>query len=265
MLKGAIHCHSTYSDGEFTLAELRQLFVQAGYHFVCMTDHAEWFDQEKLDAYINECETLSDDHFCFIAGLEYECQERMHVLGYGVTSLVDTTDPQQVISHIRERGGVSVIAHPLDRMFPWIESFSTLPVGIETWNTKYDGPTAPRPSTFQLLNRLQQRKPEMRAFYGQDLHWRKQSMSLLNLVRTNSLSGASILKALEEGSYSGMKEDIELPSTGVLPTALLERFGKLNTRYQQKQRLFRRVKKMSGAFGRKLPAGAKAHLRRIFS
>lgn len=265
MLKGAIHCHSKYSDGEFTLAELRQLFVQAGCQFVCMTDHAEYFDQQSLSAYINECETLSDDQFRFIAGLEYECQGRMHVLGYGVTSLVQTTDPEGVIRHIQEHDGVSVIAHPMDRMFPWIESFSNLPDGIETWNTKYDGTKAPRPGTFRLLNRLQQRKPEMRAFYGQDLHWRRQSIDLTNLVRSDWLSRAAVLKALEGGKYSGWKDDLELPSTGVLPPPLLERFDKLNTRYQRKQRLFRHVKKMSGAFGRKLPASAKAHLRRIFS
>ena len=54
MLKGAIHLHSTYSDGEFTLSELREVMISAGCDFVCMTDHAESFDDEKLEAYVRE-------------------------------------------------------------------------------------------------------------------------------------------------------------------------------------------------------------------
>ena len=33
MLKGALHIHSTYSDGDFTLEELRGIFVRAGCRF----------------------------------------------------------------------------------------------------------------------------------------------------------------------------------------------------------------------------------------
>src|SRR6185503_2513711 len=155
MLKVAIHCHSTYSDGEFTLAQLRDVFRAQGYDGVCMTDHAEWFDQTSIQKYVNECTELSDDEFCFVPGLEFECERRMHILGYGVTALVDFADPQQVIRHIEKHDGISVIAHPGDSMFDWIETFDVLPSGIEAWNSKYDGPLAPRSRTFQLLNRLQ--------------------------------------------------------------------------------------------------------------
>ncbi|MCA1626530.1 MAG: hypothetical protein LC742_00995, partial [Acidobacteria bacterium] len=182
MLKGAIHIHSTYSDGEYTLAELRAVLHGLGCRFACMTDHAEWFDRQKLEAYVAECAALSDDHFQFIAGLEYKCERKMHVLGLGVTSLAQTENPQEVIGHIEREGGVSVIAHPMNSMFPWIESFDALPFGIETWNSKYDGQHAPRPGTFNLLNRLQDRRPEMRAFYGQDLHWKRQPRVLFMMI-----------------------------------------------------------------------------------
>ncbi len=80
-LKGALHIHSTYSDGEFTLTELKQIFLAAGCSFLCMTDHAEHFNETKLRAYLDECRSLSDDEFRFVAGLEYECERRMHILG----------------------------------------------------------------------------------------------------------------------------------------------------------------------------------------
>jgi hypothetical protein len=159
MLKGAIHVHSRYSDGEFTLPELQRLFRTAGCSFVCMTDHAESFTAEKLHNYLGQCEELSGADFCFIPGLEYECKDKMHILGYGQTSLVNTKEPQEVIQSIERKGGISVIAHPKEAAFPYIEAFDVLPSGIEGWNTKYDGRYAPRPGTFCLIDRLRQRKP----------------------------------------------------------------------------------------------------------
>src|SRR6476620_7816676 len=147
MFKAAIHCHSTYSDGEFTLSELRHVYQREGYQVVCMTDHAESFDPESLRAYVAECQSLSDEDFRFIPGLEFECERRMHILGYGVTALTESAEPQEVIRHIEHQGGLSVIAHPGDSMFDWIETFEKLPSGIEVWNSKYDGPFAPRPRT----------------------------------------------------------------------------------------------------------------------
>ena len=265
MLKTAIHCHSTYSDGEFTLSELRQVFQRAGYRAVFMTDHAEFFDAQKLAAYINECESLSDDEFRFVPGLEYECERRMHILGYGATSLTASKAPQEVINHIENQGCVSVIAHPGDSMFSWIEGFDILPTGIETWNTKYDGRYAPRPRTFQLLNRLQQRKPEMKAYYGQDLHWKNQYRGLSNSLDGERLTQTSLLAALRSGNYSAICEEVELPSNGILTDLLLTDFERLSDRYMRKQSLFKRVKKISGGFGKNLPAPVKSRIRKFFS
>lgn len=264
MLRGVIHTHSTYSDGEYTLAELREVLVAAGCSFACMTDHAEHFDEESLRAYVRECESLSDERFRFIAGLEYECERRMHVLGYGVTTLAGTTDPQQVIEHIEREGGVSVIAHPMDSMFDWIETFDVLPRGIETWNSKYDGRDAPRPGTFRLLSRLRRRRPDMLAFYGVDYHWRKQFRALYSLVECDAPGRGEVLGALASGRYVGAKGELRLPATGELPEALLAEFGAANSRSMRRRRLVKRVKKMADRLGLKLPAPVKAQLRRIF-
>jgi len=229
-----------------------------------MTDHAEFFDSVKLDAYARECESLSDDRFRFIAGLEYTCDKRMHVLGLGVTSLAGTTDPQQVIRYIEDQAGLSVIAHPMDSMFDSIETFETLPNGIETWNSKYDGRYAPRPRTFRLLERLQQRKPEMCAFYGIDLHWRKQFRGLLNIVQTTELSPQPILSAIRAGDYFAMKGELELPSSGVLSEGLIARFKREHARSDRLRRIAKKVKKATSRVGLAPTGGLKAQLRRIF-
>lgn len=264
MFKGAMHIHSTYSDGEFTIAELRDLFLAEGCAFVCMTDHAEYFDRETIRNYIDECEAHSDGQLRFVLGLEYECAHRMHILGYGASRLAPSTDPQDVIRHIEAQGAISVIAHPKDDFFDWIEKFGTLPQGIETWNSKYDGRYAPRPGTFQLLQRVRQRRPDMHAFYGQDLHWKKQFHSLFVEVDCSSPQADQILTALSKGSFRGQKGNLTLPSSGVLPQELLTDFESAHARSYRMWQVFKNGKSILERLGFTVPDSVKAHLRRLF-
>lgn len=254
MIRAALHLHSTFSDGELTLAELRSSLRDAGCQLACVTDHADAFDAANLKAYVTECERLSDDEFRFVPGLEFTCEDRMHVIGYGVTALVATLDPEEVIRHIEALGGVSVVAHPLPAHFPWIEGFATLPLGIEAWNTKYDGRYAPRPETFALVQRLQARRPELRAFYGIDLHHRTQPRSLLTTIQAEP---ADAVGALARGDFAGVQGSLVLPSSGRVPEVTLERFAGTSRRAGAWRRRAKRV-------SRHLPAPIKAPLRRFF-
>jgi len=259
-----MHVHSTYSDGEFTLAELRRIFLDDGCAFVCMTDHAEYFDPDRLRQYLAECQALSDDKFLFVAGLEYSCDQRMHILGYGATRRVDSQDPQTVIHHIEELGAVSVIAHPNNAFFEWIEKFETLPRGIETWNTKYDGRYAPRPETFALLQRLRERKPEMRAFYGQDLHWKKQFRGIFLQLDSGSADAQGVIAALTNGAYVGLKGELKLPSSGILGPELLAKFANTHASSHRMRQWMKQGKQILDRAGIRVPESVKAQLRRIF-
>jgi hypothetical protein len=264
MMKAALHAHSTYSDGEFTLTEIKRTFSEHGCSVICMTDHAEYFDEQKLADYRRECAELSDDYFTFICGLEFRCDQDMHILGYGATVPATTTDPQRVFRHIEECGGLSVIAHPKDAMFSWIESFEVLPLGIETWNSKYDGQYAPRPATFELVLRLRQRKPGMRAFFGQDLHWKKQYRGLFTQLNCDSRAREAILAALSAGEYCGLKDDLEVPSSGVLSSELAARFSAQHAKSDRIRRFFKAGKRAIESTGIQVPASIKSQFRRIF-
>lgn len=263
MLKGALHIHSTYSDGEFTLGELREIYRADGCRFACVTDHAEWFDGARLDAYVEECAALSDDRFRFIAGLEFPCVERMHIVGYGVTCLSDALDPASVIGHIEACGGVSVIAHPRDAHFAWIEGFDVLPHGIEVWNSKYDGRYAPRPGTFGLVRRLQARRPDVRAFYGQDLHWKTQYRGLVVHVEADAPARDAVLDALRQGIFHGEKDGARLPSDGALPETLLRDMERAHRRSDRLRAVLKTVKGAADRLGLQLPARLKAQARRV--
>jgi hypothetical protein len=263
MLKGALHIHSTYSDGELTLRELREVYRAAGCRFACVTDHADCFDAGKVARYVDECAALSDSTFCFIPGLEFPCVERMHVVGYGATQLVDTMDPAAVIRHIGACGAVSVIAHPKDVHFDWIAGLDELPHGLEVWNSKYDGRYAPRAGTFGLLMRLQARRPDLRAFYGQDLHWRTQYRGLHVQVHAATLGRDAVLGALRTGAFEGEKEGVRLPSDGALPEAMLREMERHHLRSDRLRSMMKRVKSVADRLGVPVPASLKAQARRV--
>jgi hypothetical protein len=264
MIRGALHLHSTYSDGEFTLLELRELLVSSGCAFACVTDHAESLDTAKRTAYVEECRALSDHVFRFLPGLEYECEQRMHILGYGVMAPIPTRDPQEVMRIIGQHGGLSVIAHPKDNFFPWIESFDTLPDGIEAWNTKYDGQYAPRPSTFDLISRLRRRKPALHAFYGQDLHWKRQYRGLFVDLTATASNEQGVLDALAAGDFSGICGALQLPSSGFLATEWRSRFAKIHRRHERYRSVARSLLDWTKQLGLTIPAPLKSRLRRYF-
>jgi len=263
-LKGAIHIHSTYSDGDLTLPEVCATYRAAGCGFIAVTDHAESFNAEKLRQYVAECEALSSPELRVIAGLEFGCERRMHVLGIGVTDLAMTRDPALVFAHIERHGGVSVIAHPHQDNFAWIESFETLPHGVEVWNSKYDGRYAPRVATFDLLSRLQQRRRDLRAFYSQDMHWRRQYRGLFLDVAAGQGTRDEIVRALRTGDFAGVKDRLRLPSSGRLTDAQRFQFGETHLRSERIRRLVKQARNIAVRWGMPVPPGVKAQLRRIF-
>jgi hypothetical protein len=264
MLLGALHIHSTYSDGEFSLRELRDVLGSAGCRFACVTDHADHFDAASLGAYVAECEALSDDQFRFIPGLEYPCENRLHIAGYGATVPIDSTDPATVIRHIAASGGIAVIAHPKDVWFDWIASLDEVPHGLEVWNSKYDGRYAPRASTFALLARLQHRRPDCRAFYGLDLHWRTQYRGLLVEVEAASVRPVDVLAALAKGAFAGVKDQMRLPSNGAVDMAWLARGQRTRGLSHGARQVLGSIKRVLDRAGIRVPASLKAQARRAF-
>jgi hypothetical protein len=104
----------------------------------------------------------------------------------------------------------------------------------------------------------------MHAFYGQDLHWKKQFRGLHAVLDCDSLEPAAILAALSAGKYTAEKDDLQLPSSGVLPEALLEEFGRVQARSHRMWRFLKNSKQTLDRLGIRVPESLKAQLRRIF-
>lgn len=64
--KANMHCHSNWSDGTYSPAELKKLYKEQGYSVLAITDHEGLFYHSELD----------DENFLTIPSCEYEFNEK---------------------------------------------------------------------------------------------------------------------------------------------------------------------------------------------
>ena len=139
--------------------------------FAAVSDHAEVFDDRRMEEYVQACAALSDRSFLVIPGLEFALKGgTIHILGYGIRRRVRFSTMEELVDGIHQAGGVAVLAHPPAGSINLIGSIKTKLDGIEVWNGRYDGTVAPRAGSFQLLRRIRALNPKAAAFCGIDLH-----------------------------------------------------------------------------------------------
>ncbi len=91
-----LHCHSTFSDGEYAPELLAQKLAEAKVQFAALTDH------DSVAGVARFHEALKRYHIGFLAGVEitsFHNGKELHLLGYGI----DTADPEllSTLEHLR--------------------------------------------------------------------------------------------------------------------------------------------------------------------
>ena len=112
---GAIHVHSTYSDGGGTVADIVRAGQRTGLDFVVLTDHDTL--QPRFDGHQGY-----HDGLLLIVGEEVNTSAG-HLLAIGVGRDVDQRGPlglPALVREISEAGGLSIAAHPTGRR-PWTD------------------------------------------------------------------------------------------------------------------------------------------------
>lgn len=218
MKRGLFHVHSVFSDGEESLERLVAIFRESGMSFAAVSDHAEVFDNGRMEQYVRLCESLSDTGFLVIPGLEFALHGGdIHILGYGITRRVRFTSMEQLVDGIHDEGGIAVLAHPPAGSTNMIGPIKTKLDGIEVWNGRYDGLHAPRAGSFQLLRRVRQQNGKAAAYCGVDLHKLNQTRKLLYAdVEADVLSQSAIMNSLRSGWFTLHGGNIAIPSSGDL-------------------------------------------------
>jgi len=135
---GAIHIHSTYSDGTAPPEEIARIANQVGLDFCILTDHAA-FHPEYEGRY---GKTL------LLVGEEIHNPDRKpylnHYLAFGIRQDLAHlgSHAQTLINAVRDQGGCGYIAHPCERTttlfgeseLPWLDWDVDGYAGLEVWN-----------------------------------------------------------------------------------------------------------------------------------
>lgn len=137
-----LHMHTHYSDGQGTHADIARSAMQAGLDAVIVTDHNVYVNGPE-DYYID-----GDRKVLLLVGEEIHDQARQpqknHLLVFGANkefaNMAD--DLQRLIDCVRDAGGLTFIAHPIDPAAPsvgesdlsWVDWDVHGFNGIELWN-----------------------------------------------------------------------------------------------------------------------------------
>ncbi|MFW6256204.1 MAG: PHP domain-containing protein [Candidatus Sumerlaeota bacterium] len=107
-LKGNTHIHSTRSDGGKTVAELARMYADAGYDFLCHTDHWVCSDAANDDA---------DYPLLFLDGVEIHgidtAGSDFHIVCLGRFDGIDQEmGLERALESIHAQNGFIILAHP---------------------------------------------------------------------------------------------------------------------------------------------------------
>lgn len=138
---GAIHLHTTYSDGGASFKELISAAKSVGLNFIIVTDHM------TLGGLHDGYEGYSDK-LCVLVGYEHhDSNQKNHYLALGVKKVFDDfSDPQGYIDAVNKSGGIGFLAHPAEKRkyfgtlppYPWTAWNTSGYDGIEIWNQMSD-------------------------------------------------------------------------------------------------------------------------------
>ncbi len=149
---GALHIHSTYSDGSGSVEEVERAAAAAGLDFILITDH------NSIAAFHDIGEHMYRNLYVGF-GVEVS-PDQNHYLAFGLpgTTPAENDPPQEIVRQVHEAGGIGFLAHPNDHGNPllrlpsyaWTARDVTGYTGLEVWNVMSDFVGATR-SIFRLF------------------------------------------------------------------------------------------------------------------
>ena len=206
ILRGICHVHSRWSyDGCHDLAEIGEAARTRGLDFILMSEHNRTLTEASMAAFVSECEAVTRaSGVLVVPGIECEATpDYVHVLGYGVRTLVSERRVGAIAEAIRAAGGFSVLAHPLYRDAAARVAADELHRlgGWEVWNGKADGRWYPGADAVRRLVELRRRGAQLVPMAGADLHRLEAYPGIVLEVACPAPAAVEILAALRRRAY----------------------------------------------------------------
>jgi hypothetical protein len=206
--KGNLHTHSTRSDGRRSPDEVVQVYRDAGYDFLALTDHF-------LDRYgfpITDTRPLRDGSFTTLLGAELhapvtEVGERWHLVAVGLPldfapARDDETGPA-LAARSSTAGAFVGIAHPAWYNLTLADALSIETAdAIEVYNETC-AQDSDRGDSWHLADMVLARGRRVTTFAADDAHFgaRPDSLAAWVQVRAADLTPEALLAALKAGYY----------------------------------------------------------------
>jgi hypothetical protein len=140
-LCGAIHLHTTFSDGGVTYPVLIEAAREVGLDYIVVTDHASLAGREA------GYEGFFGNLFVCVGYEHNDVANLNHYLALGCDTVVTFHDtPQGYVDRIKAQGGIGFIAHPIEVRhyfekyppYPWTDWNVSGFDGLELWNQMSD-------------------------------------------------------------------------------------------------------------------------------
>jgi hypothetical protein len=131
-LAGAVHVHSTYSDGAGDVPTVMEAARKAGVDWVLLTDHNS--HQPKRDGWE---EKYAGTPPLLLIGTEVTVEHGAFLLALGLPPEWETAPgqkPQTVVNDVLARGGLPLVSLPFDVKHPWRDWNVTGCAGLEVIN-----------------------------------------------------------------------------------------------------------------------------------
>jgi len=245
--KGLIHIHTTYSyDGTMPFADFVHHAKNKNYDFVIITDHAENFDDTKMQVFVNECKKATHEDFLVIPGLEFNINNEIHILGIGIENYINEPEPEELIRKIHENNGLAILAHTI--VYTKIPYAQLNDVDlIEIWNPRYSERLSPSIKSIKILHEFRKIKKMYIASGGLDLHTFDDLIPLYQSVMSTQLNQKEILNSLKHGEFTIIHGSIEFPSLnepGISLTGFIYLFAFIQFIPKISKKIIRKIYKM---------------------
>ncbi|NWF68848.1 MAG: CehA/McbA family metallohydrolase [Chloroflexi bacterium] len=207
--RGNLHTHSTFSDGTLTPQQVCQVYREAGYHFLAITDHF----MQQYGFHITDTRAEQRSDFTMLLGAELHAGETelghlWHVLAVGLPHDFAPNLPHENGSEIAARalaaGAFVAAAHP-----DWygLTEGDILSLGaihaIEIYNATSSDHND-KPGGWSLVDVLLMRGKRYFVCATDDAHFKHTRQDALRgwvWVKSESLTPEALLAALKRGEY----------------------------------------------------------------
>ncbi|MEO8398842.1 MAG: PHP domain-containing protein [Ignavibacteriaceae bacterium] len=134
---GAMHMHSTYSDGSGKVEDIAKDANEVGLDFIILTDH------NTLRALKEGYEGWYGNTFLLVGCEINDKENRNHYLAFGIENTFSTRiSAKEYVKKVKDSGGIGFLAHPHEKRahmkehppYPWTEWNTDDFTGIEIWN-----------------------------------------------------------------------------------------------------------------------------------